>query len=169
MTTEAPYFPPKASQEASFVLRKATPDDVPYITNSWLKGYKGSNANWNVRDSEYFHYEHKLLDYIVPRSTILVLANSANVNQIVGYIAFEMTKQDVMIFHYINVKHTFRKNGLARQMLETVLKEEKPIAVNYTYITKAGREIINSHDAECHAWRHNPYLKYAMAPPGWAK
>ncbi len=150
------------------VLRKATAKDGDYIANSWLKGYKRSSAVWNIRNKEYYFFEHRIIETILERATTLVLANRSNLDQIVGWVCFEMIQPGIMVLHYVNVKSTFWNNGFARYMVETVIDMEKPQSVVWTYRTQRGVEVLKKTQKETGDWRHNPYLKFAFAPEGWA-
>ncbi len=148
-------------------LRKGTSKDVRYITSSWLNSFYFSPSNKGIRKSEFFHAEHKMLEVILPRATTLILCNASNLDQILGYICYEMQASGVLVIHYVNMKQPYRKRGLARLMVEEVLDLESPRQVLFTYYTPQAGHIIRKHQEEMGSWRHNPYLKYALAPPGW--
>lgn len=164
-------FPPNPWTEGTghVRIRKANSGDVRYITSSWLNSYWNSPANKGIRKSEFFSYEHKLLETILPRATTLVLCNAANEDQILGWVCFEKRSNGVLILHYANIKAPYRGRGLARLLIEEILELEKPQTVLFTYVTSASHKIIRTHNEEMGSWRHNPYLKYALAPQDWYK
>ena len=150
-------------------IRRAISKDVRYITSSWLNSYYKSPANKGIRKSEFFHTEHKMLEVLIPRATTLVLCNASNLDQILGYICYEKLANNIMLIHYVNMKLPYRKRGFARLLVEEVLEIEEPSQVLYSYYTPQGAEIIRRHREEMGDWRHNPYLKYTLAPQGWHK
>lgn len=150
-------------------IRKAVSKDVRYITSSWLNSYYHSPVNKGTRKSEFFLLEHKMLEVILPRATTLVLCNASNVDQILGYICYEVLAGGVLVIHYVNMKQPYRKRGLARYLVEEVLDIESPSQVLYTYFTEQGGHIIRRHKEELGSWRRNSYLKYTMAPADWFK
>lgn len=63
---------------------------------------------------------------ILKRATVLVAVNSEDDDQIYGCVVFE--KSHTPVLHYVTVKYSFRRHGLARILLhEAGLRPNKPV------------------------------------------
>jgi hypothetical protein len=160
---------PWTEDTGHLAIRKAVFKDTRYITSSWLNSHYASPSNKGIRKSEYFRNEHKMLEVILPRATTLVLCNGTNLDQILGWVCYEKLAGNILLLHYVNMKQPYRKRGLARYLMEEVLELEAPSQVLYSYWTEQGGHIIRKHREELGSWRHNPYLKTALAPQDWLK
>ena len=54
-------------------LREAQDQDVPFITNSWLKSYRhGGAMTKHVPNDIYYAQHHSVLERILPRGVVVV-------------------------------------------------------------------------------------------------
>lgn len=144
-------------------VRAARPDDVAFITSSWLKSYRDAPAVKNCPNSLYYAAQHEVLNVIVPRAVTLVVTTEAldkpimGKGIILGYMCAEMTAERILVVHYIYIKRDFRNFGLARMLLETMIETEQPLGIHYTHQTFAGMAIAKDHKEELELV-YNPYF-----------
>lgn len=146
----------------SIQLRKATRRDIPFITSGWLKSFRNAPFVRGVPNTVYYYHHHKLLETLIPRSTVLVACNAEDTDQLVGFICYETFKEGVLI-HYVYVKQTLRKVGIAKKMFETAV-EGAPL-IQYTaktYPIFDMEERLKERGAV-----YNPYSLYTSLPEGW--
>ena len=130
-------------------IRTATEADVPFIFNSWLKSYQASQRS--VLPAIYFDGQHKRIEAILQRSTVLLAVNKADDTQIYGYLVFEMV-QDVLVIHYAYVKNMYRQMGIF-----ALLSQNLPAGLEgfYTHDTHTASKLIKGKSIKL---VYNPYL-----------
>lgn len=97
-------------------IRNAIEADVPFIFNSWLKSYKGSNACKSISAPIYYQFHHKTIETLLQKCSVKVVCSAADENQVYGYIVYELL-ETVPVLHYAYVKHLYRNMGLLSMML----------------------------------------------------
>lgn len=106
-----------------FPIREAVGSDRGFIFSSWLRSYQKA-PQWQFCDNRtYFEGQHKRMDEIVKRSSVLVTCNPAERHQIIGWVVYEVTL-DKVIFHYVYVKDVFRGHDVATGMVNAVLQAD---------------------------------------------
>lgn len=111
MTTAEP------SLKSQVQIRSATEADVPFIFNSWLKSYRGSNAAKNISNPVYFEFHHKLIEGLLKRSQVHVLCSPEDSSQVFGYLVHEVV-DEVIVLHYVYIKYAFRGMKLCSLLLK---------------------------------------------------
>ena len=129
--------------EGLFQLRPYTPEDIPFIHNSWgTSYYRCSGAN-KVVDSRTFHERHRPLReafFHRPTAAVIVACDKSDPWLIVGWIALEQIPEAVVV-HYVSVKSAFKGQGIAKWMFSQVNKVSPVTA--YTHKTKDAKAILN--------------------------
>lgn len=97
-------------------LRQATPSDLNFIYNSWLKSYRNSPWAANVPSAVYFKIHHDLIEALIQRSSCVVACDSEDPDQILGFAIVEQ-RRDLKIAHYVYVKQPYRRIGVATTLL----------------------------------------------------
>lgn len=144
-------------------LRKAVASDLPFITDSWLSSYRRSWAVKNVRNTEYYAYEHRMLEEMIPRCMTVVLCPENDDDHIWGWACYEMREQEgvrLLVLHYILIRDTYQKHGLATQLLDKLIEIENPHGVTYTYNTYSFTKFLAAQEEKTKDWRHNPYVRF---------
>lgn len=99
--------------------RVGCPQDLPFIWNSWLKSYRDNNELAKAIASETYFTEHRrLIGALCDRSAVLVACSPDHPEQIYGYAVFEAFTGPMLVMHYIYVKQTYRRFGIASELLE---------------------------------------------------
>ena len=166
------------------LLRPAKGNDVACITSNWLNTFRNAASSWGVPNTEYFYYEHKVLEWILPRSTTVIMCPEEDPDQIVGFMVYEKL-EGALLVHWVHIKVDFRGRGLARGMVEAVLDVEGHPPVIHDYRTLHSADINKMHRQrhkdykkglaekpkypDTSDWRYNYYLKFTTLPEGWER
>lgn len=111
-------------------LRSPHPTDLPFILNSFTESYKDSKYN-PIYGMAYFYYFRLLLNKLISKSLITIICNPDDINQIYGYAIYQI-KDDKLIIHWIYIKYTFRKLGLAKYLYNILLNMVKDKEITIT-------------------------------------
>lgn len=155
---------PEPDSPVPYYIRKAHPNDIPFITNSWLKSYRGSKEVSGTPNNQYYFYQHKLIEALVPRSIVLVVANRADSTHILGWTCAEIA-DTALLLHYMYVKDAFRKQGIGSQLLHFMEEHESPPAIITTHRTHRTDRLLGSE----RTWFHNRYLAFENLDDGWTE
>jgi len=145
-------------------IRKAGRADIPFITSSWLESFRNAPMVRGVPNSIYYHYHHKSLEEVLPRSVVLMACNAEDTDQLVGFICAEVFEKSLVV-HYVYVKQAFRRLEVAKRMLQTLIDSEKPELIQYTAQTPSIFEF--ERKLKDQGMVYNPYLLYTTLPAGW--
>ena len=148
------------------MFRRGNKKDIPFITNSWLKSYRDGLAVRAIPHDVYYYHQHKLIEKLLPRCVNLVVCRSDDPDQILAYVIAE--KMDTaLVIHYMYVKHTFRRLGLATQMVDKLRESEGDPPVMITHRTYAYQKIretweANGKENKMQGWVYNPFLAWRL-------
>lgn len=143
------------SKKAPIIVRKATPDDVPFIFSAWLKSYEDSVVHAGISKTVYYANQHKLIEKLLRTSEVLIAVNASDDNQIYGFLVCERL-QGVFVIHYIYVKMMFRKLGVARTLLEATDWNPEELAA-FTHWGKPASSISRKTN-----FIYHPYILYDL-------
>ena len=149
-------------EEEVVQIREYRASDVVFIANSWLKSLRSSLAYSGVPNDIYYQMHHRLLEHLIPRSTVLVLCNMEDPDQIVAWACMER-EPDIFLLHYVYVKHSLRKNGFMSLLLREALSREDVKFKFCTHMTPAFDALRPRH----RGWIYNPYALYTRLPGDW--
>lgn len=114
-------------------IRSAKPQDLNFINHSWLKSYRNLPPVTSIPNYVYWPKQTPIVAGLIERSQVLVLADGQDHDHIVGYVVYER-KCDVCIVHYVYIKQTYRRLGLAQLLLNSVrapLPPETPVLTTH--------------------------------------
>jgi hypothetical protein len=135
-------------------IRPATEADVSFIFDSWLRSYRGSKATWGIKNPVYYGSQHKLIEGLLRRCTVLVACNNADSGQLYSYVVTE-TVEGCLVVHYAYTKEAYRMLGLVGTMLKQIgFAKNKPTF--YTHRTAVAERIERQMPLV-----YNPYLAYS--------
>lgn len=118
-----------------WLFRNLRPSDESFVYSSWLRSYRDSPAMAGVPNTVYYAEVHDCIENVLKRATVLVAANEADSDQILGYVVYE---PGVLYFTY--VKHPFRGNGIGKA-LENAALVNQTAPVKYTCMTRAANAL----------------------------
>lgn len=105
-------------------IRDARPADHNFIYNSWLRSNRRARNAAQVPNDIYYTQHHKLVEDILARPTtrtyVITPTALGESDTICGYAVVEALPNApaVHVVHYVYVKETFRRLGLAKQLLQ---------------------------------------------------
>ncbi len=131
----------------------------PAVFNSWLKRYRDAVSVRLVTDRVFFEVQHKVIRKILERPGLVlrVACNPEDSNQIYAYIVAEFNQivPDLTLIHWIYVKSPFRRAGVAKDLLSTVLEDHKQI--HYTHKT-----FLTQYLDKDNKWIYNPTFVWTL-------
>lgn len=134
-------------------IRVATEADINFIFNSWLKCYRHSVFAKQMQNEVYFDAQHKLIEALLKRCTVLIACNDADVSQIYSYGVGEKVDGQLVV-HFIYTKEPYRKLGVALTLLEA-LGHKDGSAYFFTHKTHQSERLEKKHPLVYH-----PYLAF---------
>lgn len=128
-------------------MRAPTSEDTSFIFNSWLKSYRSSAFAKDQCNEVFFGNYKKIVESILDRSMITVVCNPEDDNHMYGYIVFEYLPANNLLVHYLYVKHTYRKNNIAKKLIEKIRQSPNPILISHhTQVCKSSKSIVYLYD-----------------------
>ena len=120
-------------------LRPATPEDVNFIFSSWLKSFRNSLSASKIANPVYFSEHHKLIEQLLRSSKVIIACNNDDSNQLYGYVVAGEV-EGIFALHFLYVKHTFRRLGIGRILLNAFPREPGAAGI-YTHYTRNMEDI----------------------------
>lgn len=104
---------------SGFVIRPMCREDRPFIASSWLTSY-GRSAVARSLDPKIYHAKQgRLIDRLLADASVILVAVSASESsQLRGWIVADLPAGEVVtVVHFMYVKTTFRREGVAKALL----------------------------------------------------
>jgi GNAT superfamily N-acetyltransferase len=143
-----------SSTAEPFLIRVADASDRAYVLRSWFEGAR--QTRWARDLGPLFFAEHgKILEAILDRATCRIAHVPSEPAAILGFAVLEMPD----VLHWVHVRHSCRRQGIARALLEELFKAPEihcshwPEPVRYQYWHEPVRCQYNL--------RYNPYRLFA--------
>lgn len=113
-------------------LRPLEPGDYTFVLSTFAHSYKGSKYAGTCPANEWHSQAKMIIDGLLARKAkAMILVNSEDDDQFLGWILFEQASSGVPVVHYVYVKDTFRfdekepgSGGLAKYMLQVATNNE---------------------------------------------
>src|SRR5688500_4505941 len=155
----------------NILVRPAKPSDIPLITSSWLKSFRGEEAKGKgqtfrpggfgsegIPNRVFYYYHHKILEALIPNSILLVACLESSPDTILGWCCAQVV-DTALVLHYVYVKFSFRKFGIAKRLIDTLIESEQPPAVFCTHLMPYLKRKVRAM-----GWMYNPYLLFMKLP-----
>lgn len=137
------------------LLRKPIKDDENFIFSSYLKSFRCSSDNLRMDNDVYFFNFKRIIEHLVAKNNISILCDVADHNLVIGYCIHDTRNDDVTVIHYIYVRYTFRKLGMARILFQAATKGNKvTVATHCNRVLDDIRRNPNYCDIQ-----YNPFLR----------
>lgn len=129
-------------------LRLASPSEYNFIYGNWLKHYR-SEIREQCPNEIFFKEHHKIIEAILKRSQVMVAHDQDDTDHFFGFAVYEK-HEGCTILHFVFVKDTFRRLGVATKLLADL---SEPFF--YTHWTKRGVALLSKRISA-----FNPYLLF---------
>ena len=103
-------------------LRQANQNDFNFVANSYLKSYRHGPETKHLINDIYFDVYKERLNKMLDSGQVTVACSPEDPDQILGYLIHGLA-HGKSVLHYIYVKHTFRRLGVARALLAATIPE----------------------------------------------
>lgn len=102
-------------------IRPALVEDESFIYSSWLKSYRGANANTGVSSTVYFSRHKRRIAKILerPETVVAIACSVEDPDSILGWVCFEM-RRGCAVVHFLYVKQAYRRFGIGVTLLDMV-------------------------------------------------
>lgn len=158
-------------------IRQIERPDLKYVCQSWLYDYQESPemAMPGLINDDYFGYQHKLIDDIIPRASA---AGSAYIMNEPGqkhlYRGWMIAEpyDGLPVVHFIKVKKGAMNQGVATALMERFYSDfgyTKEHNCVYTHSAKDIRRFawLQKKIKDDYNGVYLPWFKYTLAKPGW--
>jgi hypothetical protein len=136
-------------------IRVATNDDMPFIVDSWLSTYWGSDVGRALnrigrepalqrylpiiefgaeKPSLYYGLQRKLVTGLLARCGAIVACDPGAESVIYGWLCGDETG-DVPLLHYVCVKAGFQERGIAGRLMTEAGISSRGLPAHYTHST----------------------------------
>lgn len=126
-------------------FRPAEPQDYHLVLDSWIKTYKSSPYAGSIAANLFHPAQRDTIEQLISRGAKIVCAVADNDrDQVLGWVAYEMSLVGTPVVHYVYVKgakapdtkaFVFRGRGLGRALLKQATHGGRFI---YTFRTRDG-------------------------------
>jgi GNAT superfamily N-acetyltransferase len=124
------------------LFRKANQDDLNFIMSSWLKSYRTSTVAKEMKTDAYYRIHNKAILHNLPKFSVLIACDQYADSEIYGYIVSSRMIGDITLVHYVYVKHQFRGNDIATQLLQLAMDDTSNVII--THCSRDGESFMKS-------------------------
>ena len=167
------------SDSLPVAVRRANQSDMRFVTSSWLKSFRDGYFANTVGNTTYYPQQHKVLEQLIPRSTVIMAVSSEDPDHIFGWICYSKLS-GFLCLHYIYVKQPFRGHGLARRLLKLPLDTEDVYndTILHSHQTSTSKAVLQHRkelpkhkrpekEYDGPRFRYNPYLLFQIIGASW--
>lgn len=106
-------------------IRPACAGDKPYIVGNWVKELRHAGFSKFVPGDLYWPAQHALCDKQLGLGQAAVACHEDNPDHIYGTVVWQPARTPIL--HWLHVKSTFRRLGVARQLRDYAFPANPPI------------------------------------------
>lgn len=108
-------------------LREMTDADRSFIISSWLKSYRNADSVTHLSNDVYYTGHAKLINDLLATSNVTIACDPSYPTSMFGYIV-----HDANVAHYLYVKYSLRRHGVATMLYEAAGKPS--VATHFTFV-----------------------------------
>ena len=110
-------------------IREFKEEDKNFILSSFLKNYYSSMPGFKPESEVFFPNHQKQLEKLYSNGDIVVVVACLDDDEdlIIGYAIFGLDKT----LHYVLVKESYKKMGMATRLIRHVIKDRKELVVSH--------------------------------------
>jgi hypothetical protein len=135
------------------LLRAPKAEDINFIYSSWLKSYRNSEDANRMTNEVYYGNYKKTIEGILLNSRAIITCNPEDIDQVYGYVVYQ-NYNNITILHYAYTKYTYRKLGVAQELISSIFPE---ITKTPLVVTSANR--VFDKLKEKYLLLYNPFVK----------
>lgn len=142
-------------------LRLAREGDRNFIYNSWLKQMEGAYVTHGIPKRIYYAIHPEIITDLLQCSKTIMAVNPEDDDHIYGYITFFPDyENNRLIMHFVFVKSSYRKFGVATALKQSMYDLESDLMDNPSLVATHSTERMCSKNFLSEKWRfiYNPYL-----------
>lgn len=125
-------------------IREMNSDDVNFVYNSWLKSFRNSLEAMNQTNEVYYDNHKNLIEKLLNKSNVNIIHPADDPSHILGFMCSEGN-----IVHYIYIKYNYRKLGIAKHLLTSIVSGD---TFYITHITKNIRDKVDNQKIVYNPW-----------------
>lgn len=112
----------KTLDPGALTVRPMTPEDIPFVTDSWARSFLHSPSVRNVPDDVYKLEIRARIDRLLKQSVTLVLSAADSPTHVSGFVIFQPPKNDASlpILHYLLIHANLQDRGLGSKLFKLV-------------------------------------------------
>lgn len=140
-------------------IDQVDPSELNFILSSWKKSFR--EACPNLRTDEYYQLQGTIIDSILSRFPLLLVAHNTH-GSVIGWVCAEATPDETVV-HYVYVKSYARRSGIGKRLLDAALAKLEDLE---TQGVEAGQELVYTHKtrhhptAERYGFKHVPAARF---------
>jgi len=137
------------SADNEIAYRKAQPDDVSFVFDSWLRSWRTCPAAGTIRNDMYFPVQRATIEGLIGRGAEIEIAClAADESKILGWVCSELTTRNETIIHFLYVKDPYLSFGIGPTLVSRC-SGTKPGLYTHRY-----RQVVDA----CPGWRSAPEI-----------
>lgn len=99
----------------------ASPSELAFIAKSWKESLHDQPQHSSLPKSVFFSRYNPEVNGLLARSQVVVARDTDDPRFAYGFLAYE-TKGDTFAGHYVYCKHSFRRQGVAKALLDAAIE-----------------------------------------------
>lgn len=124
----------EGSRRFPLKTRLISPGDRNFVLSSWLKSNLASRDHRDIRREVYYEFLTPVVSSILERAVCLVLCDIESPDHIYGYIVYE--PGELLVVHYVFVKHSFRRFGFAKMLIDEVRGGDEVVSCSFVPVNR---------------------------------
>lgn len=140
-------------------IRQASAPDLPFILDSWLKGYRESPFLKHIPGSVYWAEQRAVCTRLLAGHGAIIASPDGAEDEIAGWLCGHGNSNGDIIIHWCHVKPIYRKAGVAKWLAQTVGYEP-----DKNIITTHPTELLFKHkfNEQHYKITPNPYMAWRL-------
>lgn len=125
------------------------PVDAPFVFSGWVESFRSAHAAGPIPSDMYRTLYREILRRVLDRSRVVVAYNLDRPTQLFGFAVRDREDdQERPVLHYVFVKQFFRRNGVARYLVQELgISTRDPFV--YTFKSQAAKTIARKWTGGC--------------------
>lgn len=135
-----------------YEVRAATEMDLPLIRDAWQRSAASGFAYRRMPRATYEAAITTLIDDVLARSVVLVVADKARPEKMIGWSVSEYPDDSTVVVHYVYVRHNDRRKRVGTALARAMGLHDTARVIYSHNNTSAW------HICPARGWQYNPFL-----------